>query len=66
MPADGVVTEEERDSAYRKLRAAAHRLLCDTYDLPNGRVACKSGKIAALDRALTRADELEDRRKDGT
>lgn len=46
-------------SAYKSLRAAAHRLLCDTRELKNGRVSVRAGKIDALDRALQRADDLE-------
>lgn len=51
--------DAEREAAYKSLRAAAHRLLCDTVEGRGSRVSVRSGKLDALDRALKRADDLE-------
>lgn len=51
---------DERALAYKKLRAAAHRLLCKTRERTRGAgVIVNEGALEALSRALDAADALE-------
>jgi hypothetical protein len=57
---------DERALAYKRLRAAVHRLLCGTHDVvleidthKTRGVLVRTGKLNALDRALKISDALE-------
>ena len=54
---------DKREVAYKKLRAAAHRLLCNTQDLKGGGVKVTPSFLKALDRALEEADAAEAQEK---
>jgi hypothetical protein len=55
--------DEERKLAYKKLRAAAHHLVCAAEPARGGGFIVKPNLVRALNRALEKADALEEQHK---